>query len=480
MTEEITKADTPFGDDKPIFDIPKNAPPRFSPFAQDMEENQIRAAFVKNKTEGTYALAVHITKKFDIISVGEKEYEMFVYRDGMYKQAINEVIYPEIQRILGPQVTQSAKHETVGKIAGATFKSRSIFTSAPLNFIPLANGVYDRDTKDLLPHDAKYRFTYQLPIIYDPKATCPLTDKFFDTILDAEQRQTVEEWLGYYFFRNYQFKKAIIFVGQGDTGKTTLLEVIDFMLGKENISAVSLQKMTSDRFAAAHMFEKHGNLVDELSAKDIVDTGNFKIATGGGSISGEYKFGNQFSFNNFSKLTFACNKIPDVKDFDDEAYFNRWMPIRFEKTIEHKIPNFIKNLTTDAERSGLFNLAMVGLDRLLTNGGFSYNKTAMDTKREMMRSGSSIAQFAAEACVKDLGAEISKEDLYTAYTDFCATKDVAAETIKMLGTRLPFYVTYLSEGKMTSATGPSRERCWRNVKVVVADDGITDAEFDAM
>lgn len=450
------------------FAVSKDAPPRLThppEFAADMDENELRQGFIKNKTSGTYTLAQHIVKKFDIITIGEKEYEMYVYRDGIYFQATNEIIYPTIQSILGPLVTTSARHETFNKIASFTMRPRSVFAGAPLNFINLANGVYDRDTKTLLPHDPKYKFTHKFPIVYDPTATCLLTNLFLDTILDPEQRLTVEEWMGYYFMRNYQFKKAIIFVGQGDTGKTTLLEVIDFMLGKENISSVTLQKMAGDKFAAVNLFEKHANLVDELSAKDISDTASFKIATGGGSISGERKFGNAFAFLNHSKLTFACNRIPDVKDFDDDAYFLRWMVIRFEKTIARKIPNFIATLSTETERSGLFNLAMRGLDRLLEQGRFTYNKTPIDTKLEMMRSSSSIAQFAAEKCVREDGAEMSKEDMYDAYTDFCSKRDVAAETMKMLGTRLPTYVTYLSEGKMMSRTGTARERCWRNVTI---------------
>lgn len=462
---------SPFGKDDlrslPL-DIPKNAPPL--PLADDVEENDLRAAFLRSKIAGTYTLAQYIVKKYDIITVGENELEMFLYRDGVYFQARNEIIYPEIQRILGPLVNQSAKLECFNKIAGMTMHPRTVFTGAPLNFINLANGVYDRDTKTLLPHSPTYKFTHKFPIVYDATATCLLTNIFLDQILDPEQRLTVEEWIGYFFLRNYQFKKAIIFVGEGDTGKTTLLEVLTYLLGPENISSVTLQKMAGDKFAAVNLFERHANLVDELSARDISDTASFKIATGGGSISGERKFGNAFSFLNHSKLTFATNKIPDVKDFDDDAYFARWMPIRFEKTIEKKIPNFIKSLSTESERSGLFNLAMAGLDRLLENGRFSYNKTSLDTKLEMMRSSSSIAQFAAEKCVREDGAELSKEDMYDAYTDFCSKRDVAAETMKMLGTRLPTYVSFISEGKMMSSMGPSRERCWRNVVIRPDED----------
>lgn len=472
---EITKADTPFASP---FDIPKSTKGRPDMRAPEdlallLDEEILRQGFIKSKAAGTFALAEYLTHKFNIITVGEKEYEMFVYQNGLYFQAVNEIIYPEIQRVLGPLVTQSAKLETFNKVASMTMHSRDVFTTASLDLIPVANGVYDRVTKTLLPHSPDYRFTYQLPVIYNAEATCPKTSAFLAGILDDEQMQVLEEWLGYYFYRSYLFKKALIFVGEGDTGKTTLLEVIDFLLGKKNISSVSLQKMSGDKFAAAHMFEKHGNLVDELSARDISDTGNFKIATGGGSISGEFKFGNQFSFNNFSKLTFACNKIPDVKDFDDDAYFNRWMVMRFEKKIEKKIPNFIKILATEEERSGLFNVAMRGLDRLLEQGKFSYSKDAMDTKREMMRSGSSIAMFAAEKIEQENGAEMSKENLYDVYSDFCAEKGLALETIKMLGTKLPFYCPYLSEGFITTVSsekGSSRPRGWRNVKIKLSPE----------
>jgi len=220
-----------------------------------------------------------------------------------------------------------------------------------------------------------------------------------------------------------------------------------------------------------------------LSAKDIVDTGNFKMATGGGSITGEYKFGNQFSFLNFSKFTFACNKIPDVKDFDDEAYFNRWMVVRFEKMIPKKIPNFIANLTTEEERSGLFNYAMEGLERLLQQGEFSYASSAIDTKLEMMRSGSSIAMFAAEGIKEHSQNEVTKEALYEAYCKFCQQRGFATETIKMLGTKLPFYVGYVTDGLIYDPLNPKgkRVRGWRNVEVVKNADQLTvDEEFEAV
>jgi P4 family phage/plasmid primase-like protien len=450
------------------------------------DEKSIIKVFLKNKTEGTYRLAQHIVRKYNIITVGEKERELFVYQEGYYCPAENNIIFPEIQKILSHHVNKTAKLETLHKIADMTSYSRDVFTSADINLIPLKNGVYNTKTKELLPHDPKYRFTAQFPVIYDSGATCPRTEAFFDQILTPEQRMTVEEWIGYYFMRNYMFKKAMIFVGEGDTGKTTLLEVITYLLGRENLSSISLQKMSSDKFAAAHLYGKHGNLVDELSARDITDTGTFKVATGGGSITGEYKFGNQFSFVNYSKFTFACNQIPDVSsDANDSAYFNRWIITRFENTITKKIPNFIATLTNEGERSGLFNLAMKGLERLMEQGRFSYNNNAEQTKTEMLRSGSSLAMFASEKLERLDDNEVTKEDLYEAYAAFCKEKNVSTQTKDMVGKKLTDYAPFVSDGLISILNKrgkPDRVRGWRGVKIKGTNVGVPvgeDPDFKA-
>lgn len=428
------------------------------------EEKEIVKVYLKNKTRGTYLLAKYIVDKYSIITIGEKEREMFVYQGGMYKPAENIIIYPEVQRILEHHVNKNAKTETFHKIADMTSYPRSIFTSADIKYIPVRNGVYNFETKELLPHSPNYKFTYQFPVIYKQNSSCEKTEAFFNQILTEEQRTILEEWIGYYFLRNYMFKKAMIFVGEGDTGKTTLLEVITNLIGKENISSISLQKMSGDKFSAAHLQNKHGNIVDELSAKDIMDTGAFKMATGGGSITGEYKYGNQFSFINFSKFTFACNRIPDVADTNDEAYFNRWIITRFENIIEKKIPNFIATLTTEEERSGLFNLAMDGLQRLLKQGCFTYNNNAKETKVEMMRSGSSIATFVSEMLEQSDGLEVTKEGMYEAYTKYCKENNLSSQTKDMLGKKLTDYSSYISDG-LIQGTTKKQVRGWRNVKI---------------
>lgn len=442
------------------------------------KELEIRQIFIKNKVRGTYVLAMYLVEKYDMVTVGNKERQTYVYRGGYYTRAENELILPEIQRILGDLINKNAKTETFHKIQDATSKHREVFDECDPRYIPVRNGVYDVITAALLPHSPTYRFRHQFPVVYNNKATCPKIDAFFDQVFNEVQRQTVEEWMGYCLYRNYMYKKALIIVGEGDTGKTTFLELLTYMLGEDNKSGVSLHRIASDKFSSAQLYNKHVNIFDELSAEDVDDTANFKIATGGGSIMGEYKFGDQFSFKNFSKLMFACNKIPDVKDMNDEAYFNRWMVIHLEKTIPVKISNFIRTLTTEDEISGLFNVAIAGLQRLLEQDGFSYKNSGIDTKIEMMRSSSALANFVTEMLQKDIGAEISKEDMYKAYKDFCDDRGLGPETIVAVGKKLPFYGQYITEARISSMVGGKlvQIRGWRNVSIKLTDEQQQDRE----
>jgi len=103
---------------------------------------------------------------------------------------------------------------------------------------------------------------------------------------------------------------------------------------------------------------------------------------------------------------------------------------------------------------------------------------AVDTKKEMLRSGSSIAMFAAEGVHQETGHEVTKEDMYDAYADYCAKSGIASETIKMLGSKLGIYLNYMSEG--TSQAYGKKVRVWRNVSTVTPEDKSLDASWDGV
>lgn len=431
------------------------------------------------KPKVCYDIATHLTDKYWVKTIsGKKMREVFTYREGVYVPG-EDTLRKEVQELLEELCTTHHSKEIIEIIKNRTVMDRKEF-SVDKNLINLSNGVLDIRTGEIAPHDPKHLFFTKIPVDYIEGADCPKIKKFLSEILESDAVPIIQEWFGYCLYRSYFIKKAIVFVGDGDTGKTTLLNLLERFIGKENVSGVSLQKLVSDKFAAANMYNKHLNSYDDLPFKDIGDNGAFKIATGGGSISGEFKFGDQFRFENYAKLTYACNKIPDVKDANDAAYFGRWIIVHFRNEVADPDKFLIDKLTTPEELSGLLNCALEGLKRLLANQEFNYRKEPHEIKREMELSGSVVAQFAHHCLEEAPGHWISKDAMHEAFVKYARTKKLPAYTKEYVGKKLRNYASYITDGKsleLNPLTGKKEQVTgWRNVEIKADTAGTDPAE----
>ena len=435
---------------------------------KESEVNDFKRAFADNKThqQACYDIATHFINKYHVKTIGgEKVRELFIYQDGIYIDGVN-VLRFELRDILEELCTTHSVNEIIETVKDRTLADRKGFNPDP-HLINLNNGVFDIRTDTLMPHDSKFLFFTKIPADYKKDADCPVIKSFLKETLDEEMLPVIQEWFGFGLFRQYFLKKGIIFVGEKNTGKTTLLRVIEKLFGIENISGVSLQKISKDKFATASLYNKHLNTYDDLPLHDIKDNGNFKMVTGGGTIDGEFKFKNRFKFVNYAKLMFTCNNIPDVKETNDDAYFDRWIVVPFNKVVdtEKLDPFLVEKMTTPEELSGLLNFSLEGLRRLLTNQRFSYDKDADEIKIEMLRSGSMIANFAYDCLEEWNDGRIAKEVMHKAYNFYAREHKLPSATMKIVG-KIPKYATYISEDRpMDQKTGKQATvMVWSNVR----------------
>lgn len=432
-----------------------------------------RDAYKKSAQLECYRLAKLLATKSDIRTTDEKIREIYIYKDGLYVPAEN-ILGAKIQEIFQELSSAKLKREMLDKIKDFTLIKRGDF-NPDANFINLENGVYDIKNRKLIPHSPEYLFLTKIPVKFDPSADCLKIKEFLKEILDPSSVRVIQEWAGYCLYRKYFIKKAMIFFGERDTGKTTLLRLLSKFIGEKNISGVSLQRIGTDKFATSQLYAKHINVYDDLSAKDVNDNGVFKIATGGGEITGEYKYGNQFQFYNHSKLTFACNTIPNVSDTNDEAYFNRWIVICFSKQIANPNPFLFDELTTEFELSGFLNFALDGLFWILEKRSFSYQKDPDEIKAEMLKSSSPIANFAYDLLERGENEDwISKQDLYSAFTDYARNNDLPIAPINDFGKKIQKYASYMGNSKKGADTG------WRNVRLKNATNQGEESSFEAL
>jgi len=428
-----------------------------------MKKGELKKAFKADPKSMAFYIANSLVTKFHIKTTDEKIPEIYLYQNGIYIEGKN-MLKANIREQLEELCTEHHVKEILEQIKFATLIKREEFTRN-YNQINLNNGIYNIKENKLISHDPEHLFLSKIPIDYNPEAKPEVTINFIKEVLDEDDLSVIQEWFGYILFRKYFIKKALIVVGPKNTGKTTLLDLISNFIGIDNVAGVSLQKMSTDKFAIAGLYGKHINIYDDLSFDDINDNGSFKIATGGGYVTGEYKFGNKFQFTNYAKLTFSCNKIPPVKDNDDDAYFSRWIVITMDKSIE-KVDKFLNDKLNDPkELSGLLNWAIEGLFRLLASNNFSYNKTDNEIKNQMACSGSSIAQFAVDQLTKEKDNWISTDDMFQAYEKYCEDNDQQQKTIEKFGRDLTKYASYIIKSKGKAHQFDTQKTGWRNVTI---------------
>ncbi len=432
----------------------------------DIEDCLIRDEDGKVKMVDINPLVSYLLSKNHFKTIFEKRGEViYFYQEGIYKDNGREFVSSEAERLLQQYSNCHRITEVLGKIKRKTNIDRETFDEVSLNYICLENGVFNLIDLKLLPFDPKFYFKSKIPIKYEIGIIPKKILKFIEEVCYPEDLPTIQEWFGFCLYRRYFIKKAMLLFGEKNTGKTVFLNLLSKFLNTKNTAGISLQRIASkDKFALSSLKDKYANIYDDLSAEDLSDAGGFKIATGGGYITAEYKFGDSFQFMNYAKNIFATNKIPNVKEINDDAYYERWIPLCFDnqKPKEEQDNFLFEKITTEEEMSGLFNWALIGLHRLLEEGKFKNCKGSEEVKIIMQRQNNPLVAFVEECLSQENGNKVSKENMYRIYSKWCQDKKVPRLSKEQLGRNLAKHTNYII------AKG-GKERVWENVKVLGID-----------
>jgi putative DNA primase/helicase len=126
------------------------------------------------------------------------------------------------------------------------------------------NGLLDWRSGELKPHSPNVVSINQLPVAWQPQAACPAIMRFLAETIPWDALDLIEELFGYALYPANPYRKAVMLLGPGGNGKSTLLGLFRGLLGNANVAAVSLQQLGEDRFAAADLFGKLANICGDL------------------------------------------------------------------------------------------------------------------------------------------------------------------------------------------------------------------------
>jgi putative DNA primase/helicase len=446
-----------------------------------MRDNILKMIILKQKDDATELIVKKLQEitRFYATRFDEKN-EIYYYEEGIYKPNGKTFIKEFCRQILKEVYTEQLANRITAKIEADNYIDQEKLLKRHYQYkIAVENGILDLKTREIEPFIQEKIFLAKTPIKYDPQAQCPEIRKFFLATFPSENDiKTIEELFGYCLSGGYPIQKIALFIGGGGNGKGQTLDLLRTFLGENNYSGIPLQKLQDNDFKEVNLFNKFANIGAEISDNPLKETSKIKGLSGGDSISASVKFKNDLIFVNEAKLIFSANKLPKTYDLT-EGFFRRWVyivfPYRFltQKEYENspqeirenckiRTEEIVQKIITPEELSGLLNIALDGLDRLLKNADFTTSTSSDETKQWWIRNSDSFLAFCWENIEEAPDGWIGKKELRKQYGKFCTKNKLIPEGDKHIHEVMIRQINAWED--QDSNTG---ERAWNGIRFKV-------------
>jgi putative DNA primase/helicase len=278
--------------------------------------------------------------------------------------------------------------------------------------------------------------TYVLDFDYDPQAEAPLWKNFLSEVLPDTDSQAVLAEAIAYAFSQLKLEKVVVLYGSGANGKSVVLDVVQALLGSENVTNYSLKSLDHPYYRAK-IANKLLNISSEASVGISPD--EFKKLASGEPIDARNVYEEPIIVRRYARLMFSSNELPVDVEYTD-AYFRRYLIIPFTVTVpkEKRDPNLAKRIVA-TELPGILNWVLEGLDRLNQNKAFSPCPASDKELERYQLETNSVALFCEEQGYipsRDETQRMKLVDLYSEYRQFCISNGSRAVNARKFRKRL--------------------------------------------
>lgn len=286
----------------------------------------------------------------------------------------------------------------------------------PAGFINVDNGVIDVKSGELLPHSHEYMFKYCAPVVFDEKAECPTWSAFLLEVFrgNIELIDLAQRLFGYVLIGGHPFlHRAFVLYGNGRNGKSTFLDVLRAVIGRDAYSTVSMAKLDKE-FSLVNIDGKLANIVEE-TPNDEINAEIFKTLVGGGEVQAAHKGFDEYTFRCNARFVFACNDMPVFRD-KSTGLEERLVFMPFDRYFEEHERDTKMTEKLLSELSGILNWALQGV-RVITKDPQIPNYEILKKSKETYRVETQPlwAWYYDEISLTQNGDEVLVGDLYTRY-----------------------------------------------------------------
>ena len=196
-----------------------------------------KPVFFNGKTFLHDKFAEHLKTEFHIKKIGGLLY-VYDKSKGIYVSGHKTI--EDKMCDLFPSIKSSQRNEVLKYLEIRTKEEGLEQDNAHL--IVFNNGTLNLKTMELKESSPEDIITNRIPWDWNPDAYSEAMDTVLDNVSCGDEgiRALLEEMFGYCFYRSNEKSKSFILTGTGANGKSTILDMLKFVLGRENYVSLDL------------------------------------------------------------------------------------------------------------------------------------------------------------------------------------------------------------------------------------------------
>ena len=249
----------------------------------------------------------------------------------------NDPIHAAVERFLDCQGWRIARAKANVSGLVAAFRRQiepAADSSAAAGLLPFRNGCLRLKDQAFIPHDPKNGNTWSLPYDYNKTASCPGIERFLLDRLGDSASVAVVRAFARAVLHGDRLKCFLEIVGDSNTGKTVIANILQALVGVSNTSACTLQRIEdrSQRFETLKLRGKRLAVFSECQGYSG-QAEVLKAATGGDLIPAEIKNGKHLEFVFTGGVVLVGNGPIRVSD-PSGAVINRRRSLHVDKVVQ--------------------------------------------------------------------------------------------------------------------------------------------------
>jgi putative DNA primase/helicase len=288
------------------------------------------------------------------------------------------------------------------------------------------NGTVDLEVGKLYPADSSRMITNCTGVNFNPDAKSPLWKTFLEDIFitkihtpDYQFIRWLQKVLGYTLTDNIGERSMYICFGEGANGKSTMLSIINHVLGSyaaaapfahflesKNESTNDIARLKGKRFVTASE-SGPGKFMDEVKIKQL---------TGGDNVTCRFLYNEFFTYRPTYKIFLSCNDKPRLKGTDN-AIWDRMkiLPFNVRFKDDERDLKLYEKLVGEAE--GILNWMVDGCTRWQIEG-LEDCLTVKEYTNLYRTEEDALERFLKDKTKKRMGAFTTCEELWRAYNNW--------------------------------------------------------------